>query len=100
MDEKEKIMQWHAPIWHSDFGDSKLELQILRSLCLHMAELNRNYTFNLHCIEDGYMYVSVIKFKSPIMEVCINSEGLISLFFENGDEINISSVDEIDEYVT
>ncbi len=56
---KQTIDEWVAPNWHSDFGDSNVELILLKNASLFLLEFNTEFTFHLDCYEEGYMRVEV-----------------------------------------
>jgi len=96
-----KIKSWEAPDWHEDYGDSSLEVSLLKNLCLNVIDMGYNYKFDLDCFEEGYINVNVFKNNELFFEIHIVDikEKKIGLFFQNGEEFYIYKIDEVKKYL-
>ena len=101
MTEIQKIESWNPPIWHKDFGDASIELNILKTLCLFINNLDFNYLFHLDCFEDGYMKVDVFKHEKMYLEIYVVDVKTerVGLFFQNGKEVYIQDIKEVEKYL-
>ena len=101
MDEKNKIQNWIAPIWHADFGNSEIELAVMKSLCVNLFSIDPNYKFELDAFEEGYICVNILYDSKFICEAFITSinKDTIGLFLKDGGEFYTDSIDEAADFL-
>jgi hypothetical protein len=59
MDSAPELQMWHAPDWHPDHGDPRIELGHLRSFALKLLSAVPSATIKLETPEPGLMDVRV-----------------------------------------
>lgn len=85
--------EWKIPVWHKDFGDPRIELNLLKQFCNKLLQSNNSYSIELDCFEEGYMKVDIYKKSIKYGEVYItelNGKKQYGLFItKNNDEEEI-----------
>lgn len=98
MNKLNMISEWKAPIWHQDFGNSLLELNLLKEVCSYIIRnFDIDYYFKLDCFEEGYMAIEAIKNETLIytIQVVDVDSNKIGLFFEEGDDVYIYKISDL-----
>lgn len=50
---------WKVPVWHPDFGDPKVEVDMLRKFCLGLIEAIPDLRAEIVFPEEGYLNVDI-----------------------------------------
>lgn len=92
---------WEPPKWHEDWGDPEVDISIFKELCYIILEVSSNFQFELDPVEEGYLSLNVLLHKKKVFDVQLvdRSAKRLGIFFENGEEVYLSSPNEIAEYV-
>lgn len=69
------IDKWMAPQWHPDFGDPKVELEMLRAAARELMTRDETFAVELDCFEEGYMKLKLIRGGSAVADIYIVTPG-------------------------
>ena len=82
-----EIESWKVADWHPDWGDSQVELEMLRSFCKRLVCEFSEVNVTLVDVEEGYIKVDIFLNEKKIAELyVVESEGkkMYALFDEDG----------------
>jgi len=59
MSRVDNFEDWNLPVWHDDFGDSRLEFGLLKSFCVEAKKHFPHLNFVFDAFEEGHMCVQI-----------------------------------------
>lgn len=97
--EIEDLEKWTVPKWHPDFGDAKVEFDMLKEFSSELLRRNQNYSLKLDCYEEGYMSVDIFSEDNKYAELHVvdrDSGKAYGLFLmgKSDDEIYFTDLNE------
>ena len=100
-EEEKKIQDWETPKWHKDWGDPRIELALLKDLCLFIIKLDPSFSFEIDYIAEGYVAVEAYKKEKHIVDFQVVDQNLLKIgcFFSDGREVYLLKIQDIQKHI-